>query len=432
MLTSPIINLKDDIQAGVVKKRYILGRRDENEEGVLDIGRYLALDRSSGSHVAIDALKPHAILICGKRGYGKSYTMGTLIEEILLLPDNIRQNLSSLVIDTMGIFWTLGIGNEPQEELLQEWSMEPAGFEAEVFVPGGHVDEYTERHIEVRPFSIPVAQLQGYDWCELFNIKATSPPGVLLVRIIEEMKGDFENFSFEDIIARINAEDRTDDVTKMAVENYLRTAASWGVFEKDACGISELIKKGCTSILDVSSIENKVVRSAVVGIIARDTYNRRLKERRSYERMAMGDENIEQKMPMVWMFIDEAHLFVPSQGETPASDILINEWVRQGRQPGLSIIFATQRPAALHPDIISQSDIVICHRLTARDDIEALEAIRPTYMKENIGESIKKIGLQRGIAFVVDDTSESTHLVKVRPRYSWHGGNEPNALNERR
>lgn len=170
----------------------------------------------------------------------------------------------------------------------------------------------------------------------------------------------------------------------------------------------------------------------MVGIIARDTYNRCLKERRSYERMAMGDENIEQKMPMAWMFIDEAHLFVPSQGETLASDVLINEWVRQGRQPGLSIIFATQRPAALNPDIISQSDIVICHRLTARDDIEALEAIRPTYMKENIGESIKKMGLERGIAFVVDDTSESTHLVKVRPRYSWLGGNEPSALNERR
>ncbi|MDA0524822.1 hypothetical protein [Methanococcoides alaskense] len=81
-----MIKPKDDISAGVVKKQYILGRRDDNEEGVLNIGRYLALDRSSGSHVAIDALKPHAILICGKRGYGKSYTMGTLIEEMALLP----------------------------------------------------------------------------------------------------------------------------------------------------------------------------------------------------------------------------------------------------------------------------------------------------------------------------------------------------------
>ncbi|NPE31590.1 ATP-binding protein, partial [Methanococcoides sp. SA1] len=420
-----MIKPKDDINAGVVKKQYILGRRDDNEEGVLNIGRYLALDRSSGSHVAIDALKPHAILICGKRGYGKSYTMGTLIEEMALLPQEIKKNIATLVIDTMGIFWTLGRGNETQKELLKEWGSAPKGFDVNVFVPAGHVDEYAKRHIDVIPFSVPVAHLQGYDWCDLFNIEETSPLGVLLVRTIEDMREGVKEFSLVDVVSRINEDERSDEITKMAAENYFRTAASWEIFEKNANGFSELIKSGTTAILDVSSIENNIVRSAVVAIISRDIYARRLQERRTYERMSMGDGEVVQEMPMVWMFIDEAHLFVPSEGKTLASEVLINEWVRQGRQPGLSIIFATQRPAALHRDIISQSDLVICHRLTAKDDIEALEAMRPTYMRENIGDSIKKMGTERGIAFVVDDTSESTHLVKVRPRYSWHGGNEP-------
>lgn len=426
-----MIKPKDAISAGVVKKQYILGRRDDSEEGVLNIGRYLALDRSSGSHVAIDALKPHAILICGKRGYGKSYTMGTLIEEMALLPQEIKKNIATLVIDTMGIFWTLARGNEPQKELLNEWGSEPKGFDVNVFVPAGHVDEYTKRHIDVIPFSVPVAHLKGYDWCDLFNIEETSPLGVLLVRTIEDMREAENEFSLGDVVSRINEDDRSEEITKRAAENYFRTAASWGIFEKNANGFPELIKSGSTAILDVSSIENNIVRSAVVAIISRDIYARRLQERRTYERMSMGDGEVVQEMPMVWMFIDEAHLFVPSEGETLASGVLINEWVRQGRQPGLSIIFATQRPAALHLDIISQSDLVICHRLTAKDDIEALEAMRPTYMRENIGDSIKKMGTERGIAFVVDDTSESTHLVKVRPRYSWHGGNEPNALNRR-
>jgi len=426
-----MIKPKDAINAGVVKKQYILGRRDDSEEGVLNIGRYLALDRSSGSHVAIDALKPHAILICGKRGYGKSYTMGTLIEEMALLPQEIKKNIATLVIDTMGIFWTLGKGNEPQKELLKEWGSEPKGFDVNVFVPAGHVDEYTKRHIDVIPFSVPVAHLQGYDWCDLFNIEETSPLGVLLVRTIEDMREAENEFSLGDVVSSINEDERSDEITKMAAENYFRTADSWGIFDKNANGFSELIKSGSTAILDVSPIENNIVRSAVVAIISRDIYARRLQERRTYERMSMGDGDVVQEMPMVWMFIDEAHLFVPSEGKTLASEALINEWVRQGRQPGLSIIFATQRPAAIHPDIISQSDLVMCHRLTAKDDIEALEAMRPTYMKENIGDSIKKMGAERGITFVVDDTSESTHLVKVRPRYSWHGGNEPNALNRR-
>ena len=33
--------------------------------------------------VYLDLIRPHVILICGKRGSGKSYSSGTIIEEIL-------------------------------------------------------------------------------------------------------------------------------------------------------------------------------------------------------------------------------------------------------------------------------------------------------------------------------------------------------------
>jgi len=38
------------------------------------------------------------------------------------------------------------------------------------------------------------------------------------------------------------------------------------------------------------------------------------------------------------------------------------------------------------------------------------------------------MGSERGAALIVDDHSESVHLVRIRPRTSWHGGGEPNAL----
>ena len=96
--------LLQNLEPGVVKKRHTLGKVDDSDIGILDLGRYLALDRSRGACVGMDALRPHAILICGKRGYGKSYTMGTIIEELMMLPQSIRSNIASLVIDTMGIF----------------------------------------------------------------------------------------------------------------------------------------------------------------------------------------------------------------------------------------------------------------------------------------------------------------------------------------
>ena len=99
--------------------------------------------------------------------------------------------------------------------------------------------------------------------------------------------------------------------------------------------------------------------------------------------------------------------------------------MRQGRQPGLSLIVATQRPSAVEPEVLSHSDLIICHRLTAQEDIDMLGLIRPTYMRGDIAGAIKKMGHEKGVALLVDDTSESVHVIKVLPRVSWHGGGEP-------
>ena len=98
------------------QKRYILGRRQNSSNGYLNIGRFYALDGSSGASVKMDALFPHAVLICGKRGYGKSYTLGVLVEEIASLDEEIRKNLAVVIIDTLGIFWTMAYPNLIQQE----------------------------------------------------------------------------------------------------------------------------------------------------------------------------------------------------------------------------------------------------------------------------------------------------------------------------
>lgn len=465
-------------------KYRILGNEENRGEGLLFLGNYLALDRSKGSPVFLDALKPHAILICGKRGYGKSYTMGCLLEELALLPPALAKNLASLVIDTMGIFWTIGNRNMLEAGKLKQWDLEPSGIEAEIFVPAGKAEEYGKRSIKVTPFSISVSELSGSQWCSIFSVDEVSPLGVLVVRAIESLREKNEAYSFEDIIAEVLRDERSDPVSKGAAENYFRAVDSWGVFEKEGTRLSELVSGGKTSVLDVSTLENGNVCAAVVSILAGRLYAKRLEARRAYEKRLMGKgdkgeiegeneeeeeedkgeielgdqggdqgeieggneaeikeddqmrdevenekgETEEREFPMVWLFIDEAHLFLPAGAQTLASEVLINRCLRQGRQPGMSLILATQRPSALHTDVISQSDLLICHRLTASDDILALETARPLYMQEGIRGYIKKMGSERGAALIVDDHSESVHLVRVRPRRSWHGGGEPSAL----
>ena len=406
----------------------VLGNEENPGEGLLYIGNYLALDHSRGAPVYLDALKPHAILICGKRGYGKSYTMGCMLEELALLKPAIKKRLASVVIDTMGIFWTMIYPNTFETERLKSWNLIPAGLEIEIFVPAGKIEAYRKRNINVKPFSVSIRELSGSQWCRIFNIEEISPLGILFVRAIESLRDRGYAYSFDEIIEKVLKDTRSDPASRGAAENYLRAVNSWGLFSKEGTSLSELVSGGKTTILDVSTLENENVSAAAVSILAGKLYEERLEARRVYEKKLLGEKNDEEEFPMVWLFIDEAHIFVPAKTESLASGVLINRCLRQGRQPGLSLVLATQRPASLHSDVVSQSDLLICHRLTASDDILALETSRPLYMQESLEAYLKKMGSERGDALIVDDHSESVHLVRIRPRMSWHGGGEPNAL----
>ena len=202
-------------------------------------------------------------------------------------------------------------------------------------------------------------------------------------------------------------------------------AESWKIFDKKGTPVNNIVEKGTVTVLDISHVPGSNLKTILTSLIGEKIFEERVKERKKYEIKKMGDKTIEEKIPMVWMAIDEAQLFLPNNGESLSKKILINEWMRQGRQPGLSLILATQRPNALEQEVLSHSDIIICHRLTAQEDIDALSKIRPTYMHGDIKEAIKKTGDEKGVAFILDDNSESTHIIKIRPRYSWHGGAEP-------
>jgi DNA helicase HerA-like ATPase len=294
-------------------------------------------------------------------------------------------------------------------------------------VPAGKIEAYRKRNIDVKPFSISIRDLSGSQWCRIFNIEEISPLGILLVRAVESLRSNGHAYSFDEIIEKVLQDTRSDPASKGAAENYLRAVNSWGLFSKEGTSLSELVSGGKTTILDVSTLENENVSAAAVSILAGKLYEERLESRRIYEKKLMGEKTDEKEFPMVWLFIDEAHIFVPAKTESLASGVLINRYLRQGRQPGLSLVLATQRPASLHSDVVSQSDLLICHRLTANDDILALETSRPLYMQESLEVYLKKMGSERGAALIVDDHSESVHLVRIRPRISWHGGGEPGA-----
>lgn len=417
-------NTDSKTPAGIAEKQYILGRKEKNGEGSLNIGRYYALDSSLGSNVYIDIIHPHIVLICGKRGYGKSHTIGVFIEEIARLEKKVRNNLGVVVFDTLGIFWTTQFPNNVDTEELNRWKQDPEGFDINLLVPKKFVEEYKNKGIDVDSFSIRVSELSPYHWCQLFDVKETDPLGIILTRNVLKMQSSSTRFSINELLTRIQNDMRGDNMVKDAAENFLTTADSWDVFDKDGLSIRDFVKRGTITILDLSPLPNPVLKSIVATLVSEKIFEERIRERKIHELKKIGVDVEETGMPMVWLAVDEAQLFLPNNKEVLSKDVLINEWMRQGRQPGLSLVLATQRPSALESEVLSHSDIIICHRLTAQEDIDALSRIRPTYMHSDIKESIKKIGDEKGVALIIDDTSESAHIIKIRPRLSWHGGAE--------
>jgi DNA helicase HerA-like ATPase len=144
-------------------------------------------------------------------------------------------------------------------------------------------------------------------------------------------------------------------------------------------------------------------------------------------------KEVEEKMeePLVWVAVDEAHELLPREGKTAASDALITI-LREGRQPGISLILATQQPAKIHTDVITQADVVIAHKLTAQMDIEALGGLMQSYMRSGLDAELAILPPTKGAAIIFDDANERMFPVQMRPRFTWHGGGSPTAIKEKK
>ncbi|RLJ02810.1 MAG: ATP-binding protein [Candidatus Aenigmatarchaeota archaeon] len=418
----------------------VVGRDREDlekygKEGTVFLGKHIVGEGEEmhlTNPVHMDVARPHVMLICGKRGQGKSYTAAVMIEEMLQLPENIRNNLSILVIDTAGIFWSLKNQNEQQFEELNRWGLKPRGFDVSVYIPEGFRREFDRKGIPYDSvFSIKPSELTVEDWSLAFGISLLEPMGILLERVLKRLKGT--DYSIHRIVREIERDQRASKQEKEALENRFISAADWGIFSDTGFEISELLKPGKVSIMDVSLFsglsEGWSVRSLFVGLLARRIFEVRTIARRK-EEISTIEGGAEREVPLTWMIIDEAHQFLPNGGTTAASDPLLTI-VKQGRQPGISTVFITQRPNKLHEDAISQADIVLSHRLTAKPDLEALRNIMQTYLLYDIEKYINALPRRKGAAIILDDNSERIYEMIVRPRLSWHAGGTPSALEMR-
>ena len=385
--------------------------------------------------------KNHSFIANGiiSHNSGKSYTLGVITEEIANLPPEISRNIASIIFDTMGIFWTMKFKNEKEKSILEEWKLTPKESPVKVFAPIGKMEEYKEKNIPIdEAFALKASELEAEDWIITFNLSMTSQEGVLITNVVSQLKKEIETFTIQDIIKQINKAHNISQETKNISHSLFQAAESWGIFSTDQEGmeITDLINTGKTTIIDLSvysSIGTFNIRGLVIGLVSRKIFSQRINARKQEEIQSIQhgidyrSYNPTRETPLVWLFVDESHEFLPKNGKTPATDALV-QILREGRQPGISLVLATQQPGQIHQDVMTQSDIIISHRVTAKPDIEALNQIMQTYLLESIKTSMDKLPGAKGSAIILDDNSERIYSMRMRPRLTWHGGESPSAV----
>ena len=428
----------------------IIGRSEKDKEkygtgGAVFLGKHyvkMGQTTSLSNNIFMDISKSHVVFVCGKRGSGKSYTMGAIAEGMVDLPPEIKQNLSIVMLDTMGIYWTMKYPNEKEADLLKEWGLESKGLDVKIYTPAGYFKKYKEEGVPTDfPFSIKPSELDASDWCITFDLDISSEHGVLIERTINDFKEKDVDFDVDDIIKAVQKDGRSEQKIKDAVENRFIATEGWGIFSKEGTPLRDLVKGGQITVLDVGCYATipgtQGLRALVIGLVAEKLFVQRMIARKNEELQSiketthfMGEKAaIKQSEPLVWLVIDEAHEFLPNEGSTVATHPLII-LLREGRQPGISLILASQQPGKIHTDVMTQSDIVIAHRITAKVDIDALGMLMQSYMREGLDKQLNVLPRLKGSAIVFDDMNERMYSMRVRPRFTWHGGDAPSAIHD--
>lgn len=426
----------------------IFGRslKGEDYSNLLYVGKILESTKGKsylGADAWLDTTFPHVIYITGTRGSGKSFDLGVLVEGISKLgKDSPIQNdvkpITSIIIDTQSQFWTLGYApreaipaNKMQLEELKRWNLEPnhlAG--AKVYAPPGSTMFLgTEITLQIRPRDV-----RAEEWCTLLGQEVYSSQGHIITATLESFGDD--DFEISDMLAYISNDanwptmaESSRNAIAYKLDDYRRT----NLFSARGLCVRDFLEEGTCNILSLRELRNED-KSLITAVIARNLFDilgkhHNKKKMASFFQIPYEHDGTPDR---VWLVIDEAHVVAPSDQLSPARSALV-EYVKRGRDAGLSLVLATQQPSALDDRILSQVNVTFSHRLSFQSDINAAVNRIPTKSVRDMkfaGTNLTDFGdmvrvLNAGQCFLGDQASSRTVLVQIRPRVSAHGGYSP-------
>jgi len=416
--------------------------------------------------VTHDLSMEHVVAIVGKRGSGKSYTLGTLLEGLCTTPGDspigkISGKRAAILFDTLGIFqWMdVSLSSDSSQKIVREqhlvrggWTLDDTPLNVTIWIPKGDNASKTKgRHPE---FTISFFSFTASDWGYLLGLDILQDRmGQLLndayIKVTLEGWSDHtthykckSDYAIDDLLncirkdSELNASYQTE--TRRAVIQQLTTYARNPLFSNKGTDLHDLLRPGVLSVIVMNRMSDEL-RFMLITALIRKIMSARIEASEVEKEMAIrGDVSdqdgphkgniVTDSIPPCWIAVDEAQNFLPSERRTAAADVLVR-LVREGRNYGLSFVITTQQPTAIDTRIMAQVDTLLAHKLTVQTDIDYVRRNLKSNLPDEVKYANSVLGLEGllrsldvGQTLVSNTEADRAFIIDVRPRMSVHGG----------
>lgn len=324
---------------------------------------------------------------CGQSGSGKTYSLGVLLEQVLL-----HTSLPLLVLDPNADYVRLGTarpGADPAEAAALE------SLDVRVFSTG---DAAGAEQLRVRYAAMPRTSRAAV--IRLDPLRDAAEYHAAL-EVMAEAEGSVDRDSVETLLRE------SDDPARRLLGLRLANLGilDWDVWSWRQRSVEdELDERPDAVVVDLSSCAAAEEPAAVSLALLDHLWERRTDRR------------------PISIVIDEAHNVCPAQAETPLQQALVDRVVQiaaEGRKYGLWLLLSTQRPSKIHPNVLTQCDNLGLLRMNSPADLDEIASAFGYAPAEMVRAS--STFTQGQVLFAGGFTAEPT-VVQMRDRISVEGG----------
>jgi hypothetical protein len=453
----------------VRKDRILIGASGSDDDRLL-LGSLAESVRGKVPAIWLSTSKEQVVATVGKRGSGKSFTLGVLVEGLVATKSetsfsNQTRRRALLLFDPLDVYWTTRypVSQSASGEALRHYQLAKAAgldggeFTVDAWIPGSGFRQDVDPSW-FRTLELPIPLLGLDEWSLLLGVDMLGDPqGQACAEVLRLVREGWlqdgqqvpaaTTFGFDDLLAALQAPGMDTTFhreTLRALRQRLQGLRDSGLFSAKGTPIEDLAKAGAASVILLGRLP-EAYRVAIVAVLTRMLIEARTRTSFAEKRLALDPTLSESErsdlmtivssgVPRTVVGLDEAQAFLAPDSPSMARSLFIR-LVKEGRNLGLSTILATQQPSALDRRVLSQVETFIAHQLVTAADIRAVHDNLKTDLPEAISYGNADLdfgGLLRQLppgqcvlsAADLDARPRRTLIVNVRPRATVHGGIE--------